>query len=147
MNEIKKEALDLKAVAINSLENANSAGRPIDDGPCPSYWCLKMKPDAFNFINKINPADLAVLIGHGFIKISELPKELQTAVQSANISWRPIDDDPCGNYGCARMKPGLTDIFDRINPTDLSALIKYGFVQESMLSNVKQAELKNIRLK
>jgi len=147
MSEIDKGALDLKAVAINPLENANNAGRPIDDGPCPSYWCIKMTPDALNYIRRIDPADLAVLVEHGFIKISELPKELQTTVQHITVPLRPGNDDPCANFWCTRMQPKLPDIFDRIDPTDLSALVKYGFVQESMLSKAKQAELKNIRVK
>ena len=147
MSDIKKDAaaLDLKAVAINPVKEASNIARPADDDPCSAYWCLRMKPEVLDFMSKINPADLAVLVDHGYIRVSELNKDLQSAIGSFANTALPADD--CPGHWCIRMRGGINDYLDKINPGDLEVLVRHGFVRESMLTKAQQAALAEIRKK
>jgi hypothetical protein len=149
--KIVPAAQEFKAVPVNSLrdaalKDATIVGRPADDDYCPAYWCLKMKPDVLDFMSRVNPADLAILVDHGFIKVSEFSKELQASIGKFLDKAKP-DPEECPGHWCIRMRPGFNNFLDKVDPADLAVLVKHGVVQESALSAAQKADLQAIRIK
>jgi len=146
MSNIKKsDSLDLKAVAVNPV----GANRPGDDDPCQPFWnwCLKMDSVALKYLDKINPADLAVLTRLGILKDYTIPKETLAAAGAVARATRPADDDRCPAFWnwCIKMGSLALDWLNKVNPADLEVLTRLGIVNESVLTNAQKVTIKDIR--
>jgi len=70
-----KELIELAASGFDT-------GRPPDDGPCGNFWCTRMGSPMSDWLAKVNPADLAVLIRLGIIEKAVLTKEQLAALET-----------------------------------------------------------------